>query len=348
MKKATSDKIKILIVADGSKEIGLGHIVRTLTLANELKNYYTDILFITKKNESSISLIKDEDYPLILLNEKLNEKEELEEIVKIINTKKMDIVILDKLTISKEYYDNIKLQNTFLVSLDNIRDISINADLIINGGIYANEYFNTKQKNVLLGEKYFILRRQFIGHKKRIINENITNILISMGGSDPLNITYSIVQELLKIKKEYLLNVIIGNAYLHESKLIELSMRNKNLNLIKNTDQMARLMKNSDVAITSGGLTLYELAATGTPAMIIQQADNQILPTKYFEKYGSVIDLGNGRCLNKERMLDKLSYLDRNKNIRLKMAEEGMTLIDGFGAIRSAEAIMNRYLMSIE
>jgi UDP-2,4-diacetamido-2,4,6-trideoxy-beta-L-altropyranose hydrolase len=182
---------KVLIRVDASPEIGLGHAVRCIALANILKNNFS-ICF------SSIHI------PITLINEiesagftfnKINNENDFYESIN-----KNDIVVIDHYGIDSSWQRKIKSKTCKLVCIDDIHDKFFYADLIINHapGISANNYLTQAQTMFALGTEYALLRPAFLklSDNKRKIN-NLNTVFVCFGGSDYYNLSERTINILL-------------------------------------------------------------------------------------------------------------------------------------------------------
>ena len=156
------------------------------------------------------------------------------------------------------------------------------ADLVLNQNIYAHEDFYPSREaytRLLLGTRYALLRREFFKWRgwQREIPEVARKILVTLGGGDPDNVTLKVLQALSQVEMDGLEVVVVaGGANPHFQEL-QAAANNfpHRMRLLANVDHMAELMAWADVAISGGGSTCWEMAFMGLPAITIILADNQ-------------------------------------------------------------------------
>lgn len=141
------------------------------------------------------------------------------------------------------------------------------------------------------GWQYVVLRKEFTKSYPKP-NNSIPKILVSMGGTDEMNMTGFVIDSLSLINEKFKAIIIVGFGYPH---LIELrnslkSLRN-NFELHQNPDNIATIMSQSDFAVISFGQTAYELAALQVPAIYL------CLTTDHFESSKLFINEGIGNSL---------------------------------------------------
>lgn len=175
---------------------------------------------------------------------------------------------------------------------------------------------------------------------------------MTVGGGDPLNLTPKIIKAIDNIhnftyndfisKDKLELDLIIGPAFDNVEEIIavvkELQLKTS---LHFNVQQMSDMMLQADLAVCAGGSTLYELAATGTPAIAILQAENQVKGAQTLAEKRVIINLGPGDRLEAEDIGGGLLELINNYELRKNMSKRGQKLVDGKGAVRCVKEILS-------
>lgn len=342
--------LKIAIRADGGPKTGMGHITRCLALAEELKCENCDITFITKNIETVTKKLTEDGFKFIALPDLQAEEEEI--IYMKEKTKVFDILITDSYDIDLKYLDQIKKTGMFLVTVDDLNLLeSYPSDIVINGNIYAEDldYKSTYgQTKFLLGTKYALLRKEFRNMPPKKIKDTAENILITMGGSDHNGFTLKILK-IIKDKKDLKIDIVIGASF--EEKMVneinELIMGNGNISIYHNVNAeiMKELMIKSDIAISAGGSTLYELAAVGVPTIVIIAADNQIRNVEYMTKAECIFNLGFE--VNKDILLENFNKLLYDNIKRREISSKCQKLVNGNGAKICANKIIHEKSMLV-
>lgn len=274
--------MKIAIITDGSVEMGMGHVYRTLSLANELRKFnVNEIIFFTKSDEDVIKKIEENGFKVIKCSDN-------NDILKNIKNIKPDVVIIDDLGIEEDFAKNIRELCKKLIFFDNpnpssnkYADIVVNA--IVGSELKNRKYFDEENKTLYFyGPKYLILRNEFYKVKKEMLsrskNKETKNILIAFGGSDPSNLTCKVLEELLSKDRDFNINVVLGPKFQYEDELNNLLKRyskSDKIKIYKNIDNMAELMKDNDLIITSPGMTMFEALFLGIPVVVLYQNELQ-------------------------------------------------------------------------
>jgi UDP-2,4-diacetamido-2,4,6-trideoxy-beta-L-altropyranose hydrolase len=282
--------MRILFITDGGFEMGMGHVYRSIALANELKKFNVkDIIFITKSDEYVIKKIKESNFKVI----KCNDNNDILDSIKNI---KPDVVIIDDLGVEEDFAKNIRDFCKKLVFFDNTNPSSNKyADVVVNAIIESKlknrKYFDEENKTLYFyGPKYLILRDEFYRVKKEISRKdrggNVENILIAFGGSDPSNLTCKVLEKLLSKDKNFNIDIVLGPKFQYDRELNNLlkkygKIESDKIRIYKNINNMAELMKNVDLVITSPGMTMFEALFLGVPVVVLYQNELQM---KYYYK----------------------------------------------------------------
>ncbi|NHJ20058.1 MAG: hypothetical protein EAX91_03870 [Candidatus Lokiarchaeota archaeon] len=300
-------KLKILIRVDGYNEIGLGHIYRSITLANRLNEH--DILFVSiEEYKLGIKLIEKNNFDLKTIK---NDKE----LFNIITEFKPTIIINDILDTKKKYIEDLKKLKLFVVNFEDLGDGSKLADLLINA-LYEERRSKTTH---YWGKDYYILREEFLKIEHKYIQKDIKNILITYGGTDPNNYTKRILNILNELKlNKVKINVILGLGYKDPHELIDV-VKNLDLDVTikQNIKNISTYMSEADIAFTSAGRTVYELASIGIPTIVLAQNKRENLHV-FAKKSNGFINLGLGYNCSDQNIKETLLRLINDFELRKK------------------------------
>ena len=342
----------IAVRVDGGPERGMGHLMRCLALTEEFSDEF-DIVFITKKEKSVIDTLKNTRYGHVNLPEDISYQNEVEKVKKILKDREPDIFIGDiyhiesSHDIDENYLKEIKkfVEETVLISPK--ESLVLPYDIVINGNVFAEdlEYKTLSDDTIfLLGPKYALLRNEFKDLPDIDVKEKVTNILVTMGGGDLLNLTPKAIKAVESLGKDDIhVDVIVGPAA-HNRVDIENTITevDTNVTLWSDPPKISELMLKADLAISAGGGTLYELAAVGTPAIVLLQADNQKRIADSMQEKGTAKVLGFGDQIKADEVKNSIRELIEDEKQRKIMSERGKKLFDGLGAVRCADIILKR------
>ena len=294
-------------------------------------------MFIVNGDDSIKNILKDKTFKIF------NWIKEDKELIKKIE--KTDAVIVDsylaELGIYKEVSNNVALA----AFLDDTYRLHYPPGIIINWNINAKKsgYPNNPNISYLLGAKYISLRKAFQTVKKKEIHANVTSILVTFGGDDSKNLTPKVLEFLTSQYPTLKKNVIIGQAF---KNIVDIrKVKDNNTNLITSPDEkgMKNVMLESDLAISSGGQTLYELARVGVPTAAIAAAENQLDNITAWEKTGFIENAGSWKDENLMNHLaarfQRLLPFER----RSRSAKAGQRLVPGNGADRIVDFFEKKF-----
>ena len=265
----------------------------------------------------------------------------LKEIKRLKNNYSAKVIFLDinhSLTVEKRYeylhiLQKLKAMN-FLLTLEDLSSEVFPADIVIIPYVGAESLkIQKKWITISFRSKYFPIREEFIKVKRNNTPiKNVKTILISMGGSDPKKITIKVVKALSKLKYKVHLKVVLGILSQISNDQIKTLLKNYvgNFQVIRNIQNMAELMNESQIAITNSGLTKYEMASMGLPAIVISNTKHAELMDD-FAKYGTLVHLGNNEKVTEENIFSAVTALMKDEIKRGKMSIAGKQLVDGNG-----------------
>ncbi|MDJ0795544.1 MAG: UDP-2,4-diacetamido-2,4,6-trideoxy-beta-L-altropyranose hydrolase [Calothrix sp. MO_167.B12] len=329
--------MKLVIRADASTQIGTGHIMRCLALAQAWQDVGGDVMFIMATKAPLLeSRLKSEGIEIVHIPVQIGSVEDARETVNLTLQFNAKWVVVDGYNFGGEYQQIIKDDGLRLLIIDDYGHAEhYYADIVLNQNISADEelYVNREPyTQLLLGVQYTLLRREFwqwCGWKREIATV-ARKILVTLGGSDANNVTLKVIQALQLVEFDDLeAVVVVGGSNPHYEQLKSACLDAKfPIYLKKNVTNMPELMAWADVAIAAGGSTNWELAFMGLPSIILVLADNQRVAAEKLFNMGLTISLGWHEEANQYLIQDTLTYLLPNRDRRQKMYQLGQSLID--------------------
>lgn len=332
--------------------MGIGHIMRCLTIAKFLKAKSSNVFFICRKHKGNlIYKIKDAGFAVLELENNAPEKELMSEIIysswlgstinqdadetiNLLKNLSIDWLIIDHYSLDEYWHKKLQKYCKKLLVIDDMADKNFYCHVLVNQnlGIHKKAYEKKLPSNckLLIGTRYTLLRNEFFNLreealKKRNKTKEIKNILISFGGVDPQNITLKVLK---KIKNKNLnVTVVLGYESPH-IKSLEKYCINRNIRMIIGINNMAKEMLKADISIGASGSTSWERCCLGLPTLLYIIADNQKEIAYNLEKFGAAKIIDN---LEKD-----LGLLLNNINLWKKMSDQASKICDGLGLSRVA------------
>ncbi|WDV46163.1 UDP-2,4-diacetamido-2,4,6-trideoxy-beta-L-altropyranose hydrolase [Clostridiaceae bacterium M8S5] len=322
--------MNVCFIASGGSKVGLGHIMRCMALASEFKKRGFGVLFFSNGSKG-IKRLQENNFVIV---------DELTI---------HDIIVVDKYGLDEVFFDNLRRHCKILVYIDDTNDFDYPVDIIINGSLIAHSLgynkYNNPNKKMLLGTKYNILRDEFRNINKIIVREKVKNIMITTGGADYYNTTSRIVNIIRSNQKydEINLNVIIGDSFLNKNNLKNRLKEFKKIRIYENVNKISEIMLLSDIAISAGGGTIYELCACGVVTLGVILAKNQEPIVTKMDELGYIKNIGWYSDLTKNKIFNTLDILINDFEKRKNMINKQRTLVDGKGT----EKIVDEVIQSI-
>lgn len=348
----------IFIRADAGKNIGTGHIMRCIAIAQQLIKAQNNRVFFLTTEKQAGEMITERGFDCLYLSgdgEALQaETEEIERIVQ--NYAKGPMALLvDSYRVDTnnfKVYGNIKKEDYILkiIYMDDLGEKKYPVDMIINYNIFSDNlpydhFYQNSSTRLLLGCKYVPLREEFMNQRKQTAHKHSGyKMLITVGGSDSFGICPAVVEYLRqdKIFDPIELNVVLGAYSPHYKRLCQLKETYGKIEIYSNVKNMAKLIVSCDFAVSAGGATLYELCACGVPGITISFADNQIPAVRAFAEKKLMPCAGDYRE-SRETCLEYIAYYVKQylgNQVDYKEKKQAIEkLVDAKGSQRIAKAI---------
>jgi len=272
--------MKVYIITEGGSNFGLGHVARCTSLYQAFEEKKINPYFIINGDPTLTTILSDKNYYIL---DWFKEPKKLFEQIR-----GADIVIIDSYLIDRLLAQKISKSIKLAIFIDDTMRIKYPKGVVINSAIHAKMLPYPKKQNVkyLLGAEYSMLKKEFWDSQKKIINDEIEVLMLTLGGNDIANLSPKILKilqtEYPHIKKK----VIVGKNFQNIKDIENICNESSQLIYFPNSQSMKEMMLESDIAITAGGQTVYELASIGLPAITISVIDHQIPHIKACAEFG--------------------------------------------------------------
>lgn len=339
----------LIIRADADTQMGTGHVMRCMALAQACLDVGgRGIFFMATEAPAIETRLKSECMEVVHLSVPLGSTEDAKKTASLAHKLGASWVVVDGYNFGVEYQEIIKDSGLRLLFIDDYGNADHHyADIVLNHNIYTNEDLYSNREpytQLLLGTSYVLLRREFWQWRgwHRSLPLIASKLLVTLGGSDPDNVTLKVIQALQQIERKGLeAVVVVGGSNPHYEQLQLVSQESGfPICLKRNVTNMPDLMAWADVAIAAGGSTSWELAFMGVPSLIMIVADNQRSSVESLSKMEVFVNLGWHQDVSAAKIADALAQLLVEARYRAKIAQIGQDLVDGQGAAR----VLNRLL----
>lgn len=340
---ASMESEAILIRADANASIGTGHVMRCLALAEAWQDAGGEAIFAFAElplaleyrlTRSGISLQRLKTIP--------GSAEDALATIARASQLSANWIVVDGDRFGTDFLTTVQNARVRVLLIDDFAERKFfPADLILNPNFGADvEVYRSRgcECPVLIGPRYVLLRREFHKCSKGQIREKGTRVLITLGGSDPDKLTPRIVTSLVECN-DLQLTVVVGVGCSFVDDLRRLNTAH--IRVLVDSQDMAGLMKDADLAVIAAGGTLWELLSVGCAVLSYARNTVQMRVVQSLAKDGIVVDMGESCHFDGERLASAVRRLMASKSTRERMASLGYTLIDGLGAARAVRAILH-------
>jgi UDP-2,4-diacetamido-2,4,6-trideoxy-beta-L-altropyranose hydrolase len=332
----------LLIRADASLAIGTGHVMRCLALAQAWQDAGgTASLAVAVLPDALLPRVTSEGVSLCRVHAPQHgSPEDAAQTVAHARQLSAEWVVIDGDRFGSDFLAAVRAAGFRVLLIDDFADReSFPADLIVNPNLGEDgEPYRRRGATapLLTGPAYVLLRREFKqGTPAGEIRQPGNRILVTLGGSDPENLTPQIAGALSSCP-DLQVTVIVGAGYDNAEELGKLNAAN--LRVVTNPPNMAQIMKEHDQAIIAAGGTLWELLAMGCAVLSYSRNIVQARVVQTLAQRGAVIDMGETRHFDPAKLAASVKELVNSRLARERMTSLGRVLVDGLGPKRVVEA----------
>ncbi|MEO0767475.1 MAG: UDP-2,4-diacetamido-2,4,6-trideoxy-beta-L-altropyranose hydrolase [Pseudomonadota bacterium] len=337
----------VLVRADANSQIGLGHVLRTMAVADELARTGTRITYLCGTvTPWAMTQLRERNFGVEMLDPvpSSDQLQDAHATLRIIERLGIDAVLLDHYGLKGEWTALVKAQSgRFISAFDDLASDARRLDLLIDTSPArrASEYVGLipEEAICLAGPVYAPLRPEFAMARQAQRPETNARcrVAISMGGVDPSGVTLTCL-EALDGRSDVELTVILSSAaqMLEATKERVAQMKTPTCLLLDRTD-MASVLKDMDLVIGAGGTSALERCALGLPSVLAVLADNQIFNANSLADADAAVLLPE---LSEKAVRDTVTPMLADAGFRSGMGERAAQLCDGMGAPRVALAIL--------
>lgn len=332
---------RVVIRCDGAPDIGLGHIVRCLALADELRDGQNcEVCFLTRRGEVAWQMIEKAGYTAI---RPADDEADRTWISRVILEQRPDALIMDfRDGLSPEAVWEWRRQGVLTATIDDPEDKRIACDLVFSPPVPQVRRLSWEgfTGELHVGWEWVLLRRQFSNLSPITKNNLRPVVLVTMGGSDPAGLTLKAVRALDSLAEDFDTLLIVGGAFCHNEALEKLLGQTKrHFEIRRNVSDMAGVMALADLAVASFCVTAYELATVGVPGIYLCLTADHAEAALAFDASGIGRSLGVHTDVSEKTLADRVKDYLRDTATCANMVARCRKLSDGRGAQRIASVI---------
>lgn len=335
-------KADIVIRADGNAAIGAGHLMRCLTIAEEIRDRGRVAFWCA--DEESAEPVRARGFEALVLGTDYRHMESELPLLKRAAQGGPKTFLVDSYHVSAGYLQTLRDWGRVYL-LEDVPGCVWPVDGLINYNAFAQEedyrraYGRSGAPRLCVGAAYVPLRRQFAGRSCQV-RSRVEKLLITAGGGDRENIAGRILERIEDMDCE--IHVVSGPFNPHGEWLKRYAASHPRVRVHRQVTEMAELMLECDLAVTAGGTTVYELCALGVPFVCFSCAENQEALTAYAGRREIGLYAGEFHR-DSDGTLARIAGLARRAGadsaLRRSMSAAAKALVDGQGAGRLAAVL---------
>jgi UDP-2,4-diacetamido-2,4,6-trideoxy-beta-L-altropyranose hydrolase len=293
--------MNVYIRVDASLDIGTGHVMRCLTLAERLREHGATVCFISREHKGHLcDFIEKKGYEVLRLPVSEVNKNipnltphsqwlgvslsvDITQTKQLLRGRRVNLLIIDHYAINEEWERAFRDIVDKIFVIDDLADRKHNCDFLLDQNYYENyqkRYLSLVPDSckLFLGPSYVLLRNEFYNQlqKPKVRSEEVQRILIFFGGSDQTNETGKAIESFLELNRQDIhVDVVIGYSNIYKNEIASMCKRYEFLNFHCQVNNMAEFMSCADLSIGAGGTTTWERCFLGLPSIVVSIADNQ-------------------------------------------------------------------------
>jgi UDP-2,4-diacetamido-2,4,6-trideoxy-beta-L-altropyranose hydrolase len=332
--------------ADATVAMGSGHVMRCLALAQAWNDAGGSSRFAMAQTTPAITArLHSEKISVLEINSAPGSEQDANDLIAAMRADSGSWVVVDGYHFDSKYLRRLNDAGLRILLLDDTAEReSYPAKIILNQNPHATRSLYRQRdagSRMLLGPRYAMLRREFKGWRdfKREIPAQGRKVLITMGGSDPANVTARVIKALEDIPGLEL-RIVVGGDNPRLRELYEAEQHSSSsLTFLTDVKNMPELMAWADVAISAAGSTCCEICLLGLPAIVIDVAANQTPVAQELARQGAAVHIGSASTFSCQELASALQKFLLSQNARSLMSRRQKLLVDGRGVERVMQAI---------
>ena len=354
---------RIAFRTDANSEIGTGHFMRCLTLADELKKRGSEVCFVARGLPAHlVQMLNERSFASHALPENtsvenIKHTEELKHSKWLKVTQQQDAlytleklgkgffdwIIVDHYALDMRWEAQIRSIAKKIMVIDDLADRRHDCDILLDQNLHHDmnvRYLDKVPQNCqqLLGPTNALLREEFREERKLVEPRtgDVKNVLVFFGGVDEANLTGMTLKALIALDLRIHVDVVIGQQHPKCQEIKEMCTA-RGFKLYKQPSSMAILMAKADLSIGAGGASNWERCYLGLPTIVIASAFNQISISNELGKIGACNYIGYVEDINFLKIKNTINDLLYSKKLLRNMSSNAMDLVDGngvFGVIK--------------
>jgi len=354
---------RVVVRVDASTEMGMGHLMRCLSLARALADDGAKAFFLLRSHAAGLTrLIEGEGHSVGLLSDPegrpdapaadgtaharwlpttwQKDAEQTTEAIDRIGP--VDWLIVDHYALDARWERMLRKRVPRILAIDDIADRDHDCDILLDQNLVRgleDRYRGLVPGScrLLLGPRYALLRPEYANARKSMVRRSgqVHRILVCYGGSDPSNETAKAIGAIRRLPtNRFATDVVIGLRNPHGSTVSALTQELPGAAFYRGAEDMADLMRRADLSIGAGGIMCWERCCLGLPTLAVDIAGNQVDVLTALAAAGALVYLGSAFSVTEEQIARSLEALLHNPALIQALGDRGLELVDGEGLSR--------------
>lgn len=360
--------MRVTFRVDASLEIGTGHVVRCLTLAENLRRNGSEVQFISRELTGNLfGLIEAHGYilhrlPKPSLEEKNNTgfpphaawlgvpwKEDARQTRALLgDADAPNWIVVDHYALDYRWEERLRADGVKMFVIDDLADRHHSCDALLDQNLRCNmkERYVGKVPDgcdLLLGPTYALLQSDYARLRPKCLRKEgaVRRVLVSFGGVDKDCLTEKVLFALAQLNIPTLeIDVVLSSSSPQFGRIVQFAVNKPDIRVHDRVPSLAGLMLTADLAIGAGGTTNWERMCFGLRGVVITVADNQKPTAKELASNGFILWLGDIADVNEMVLVRTLKRILSEK-VDGSLSERLMATVDGQGVKRVTDMLLS-------
>ncbi|MBI1293233.1 UDP-2,4-diacetamido-2,4,6-trideoxy-beta-L-altropyranose hydrolase [bacterium] len=329
---------RVAIRADANSRIGIGHVMRTLSLAMAFRERGWDVVYLARATADDLAAGLVESRGFLCRGMEADLTEEADAAMTL--AEPSDLVIADHYGLSDGWWRLVANCRPLALVDDWGRGEMGNwAHAIINHNVGAEELVYTGASLKLLGSEYAMLRPDLLGEPREMDGGSDGEVLVSFGGSDITYSTPAVVAAILLAKSINRVRVIVGPGFRCVPQLEAIAAADLRVTLEHRPPALTPFLRRACMFVGAAGSTVYEAAYLGVPMILMVVVDNQERIAQSLASRGAAVSLGWDNAESRSALPAVLDALIGDPPRRKVLSDNAMRLVDGLGCARLVDRL---------
>lgn len=357
--------MRVAIRVDASREIGTGHFVRCLTLADALAARGVHVRFVSRQLPQHLAVMlpaKGHEYaplepvlPGALAGDLVHshwlgtsQNVDAQATAAALGDQTWDWLLVDHYALDARWESEVRATARKIFVIDDLADRTHDCDGLLDQNYYENLGSRYSAKvpahcQPMLGPRFAILRDEFRSLHDRVAPRTgpVKRVLVFLGGVDADNYTGRAIDALCATGLEGLTGDVVIGAQHPQRGQIESTCQERGLTCYVQTERMAELMAFADLAIGAGGSATWERCCLGLPTLTVSLSHNQVAIAEGLDSLGAGRYVGSQEVASVSVLQKAIIHLRYNAHELRRISEKALATVDGRGVDRVCDAMIS-------